>query len=134
MQNTMTGNRVLLKIEGKTIGGGVQNVDFSDDLGLQDVDGTGSAETQELVIGKVSHTISLSHYFVYNKLLTDLGFIPGRDEYLTSGAMQIEVIDKVSGETIELYEGCKAASYSRTYGKHTLSTGSATFRALSKQK
>lgn len=134
MQNTMSGNRVLLKLAGKTIGGGVQNVNFSDDHGLQDVDGLGSPETQELVPGKLTHTISLSSFFIYNKKLTDLGFVPTSDEVLTAGGLEIEVIDNVSGETLELYTGAKVASYSRQYSKHALSGMDATFRALHKSK
>jgi hypothetical protein len=101
---------------------------------LQDVDGLGSPETQELVPGKLGHSISLSRYFIYNKKLTDLGLVPGSDEVLTSGALEIEVIDNVAGQTLELYTGCKAASHSRSYGKHVVSGENATFRALHKSK
>jgi len=134
MKNTMTGNRALLKIKGQVVGSGVQNADFQDDLGLQDVDGLGSPFTQELVTGKVSYSINLSTYFIYNKKLIDLGFVPTSDDVLTSGELEIELIDNVTGETLELYTGCKAANHSRQYGKHVISGESATFRALRKLK
>lgn len=131
--NIMTGNRALLKLKGETIGAGiVQNVNVSDDYGLQDIDGLGSAETIELVPGKVSHNISLSKFFVYNKKLKDLGIAPSSSEYLTSGDIDIEIIDNVTQTTIEHYAGCKLASSSRSYGKHAPSSDEGTFRALTK--
>ena len=132
MKETMTGNRVLLRIAGKTVGAGVQNVDFQDDFGLQDVDGLGNAETQELVPGAIRHTINLSTYRVSSESLVELGFIPTADTWLTSGALEIEVIDAITFVTQEHYVGCKCATHSRSYAKHTISGESATFRALNK--
>lgn len=135
LKNTMTGNRAILKIKGKAIGGGlIQNANFSDDLGLQDVDGLGQAESVELVVGAVRHTISMSKFFVYNQKLTDLGYQPGSTDYLTSGDLEIEMLDNISGQTLEHYTGVKMASSSRSYGKHTITTEDATFRALHKVK
>ncbi len=133
MKGTMTGNRVLLKLKGKTIGGGTQNADFNDDFGLQDVDGLGDPEVQELVIGKVTHTISISRMFIHNKKLIDLGLVPTSDEYLNSGELEIEVLDKVTQAPVEVYEGCKIANWSRRYNKHVTSSESATFRARHRQ-
>lgn len=134
MKNTMTGNRVLLKIKGQKVGfGTVQDASFSDDFGLQDVDGIGTPEAQELVTGKVSHTISLSKYFIAGKTLQKLGFVPTSDDYLTSGELEIEVSDKVSGVPLELYTGCKAATHARQYNKHVISSENVTFRALHKE-
>lgn len=131
--NVMTGNRALLKIKGQTIGVGlVQNVSTSDDLGLQAVSGLGKAEAVELVTGMAQYRISMSQYFIYNKKLIDLGFQPKRTEYLTSGEMDIEILDTASGETLEHYSGCKLATSGRTYGKHSPTTQEATFMALTK--
>jgi hypothetical protein len=134
MKNTMTGNRALLKIKGVTVGSGVQSADFQDDFGLQDVDGLGSPETQELVVGKVSYSVSISSYFIYNKNLIALGFVPETNDILTSGELEIEIIDNVTGTTLEHYVGCKAASHSRNYGKHGIAGQNASFRALTKIK
>jgi len=135
MKDTMTGNRVLLKLGGETIGAGVQSVSFNDDLGLQDVDGLGDAESTELVGGKATYTITMDRYFISNKKLTDLGYVPNSDNYLNSGELEIEVLDKGNGnKAVELYTGCKAASHSRTYPKHGISAENVTFRALHKEK
>lgn len=132
--NVMTGNRALVKLGGETIGAGlINNINVSDDFGLQDIDGLGEAESVELVVGKVSHTISMSKFFVSNKKLRELGYVPESKDYLTSGEIEIEVIDRL-GDTQELYSGCKAASTGRSYGKHAPSTEDITFRALHKIK
>jgi len=129
----MTGNRALLKIKGQTVGVGVvQSCNIADDFGLQRVSGLGFEEAVELVTGEVSHTVSLEKYFMYNKKLNDLGFAPKSNEYLTSGELEIEIIDRISQQTMELYTGCKAANHNRNYTKHTVTAESATFFALHK--
>ncbi len=131
--NTMTGNRALFKIAGQVIGV-AQNISFNDDAGLQDVDGLGNHESVEFVTGKVSYSISGDRYFVSNLMLNKVGLIPGSDQWLTAPELEVEIIDKVSGATLELYTGCKFASHSRTYGKHTISGESFSLRALHKSE
>ena len=132
MKETLTGNRVLLKIKGQLVGAGVQSVEVQDDFGLQDVDGLGSPFTQELVVGKISHSFNMSQYRVSGADLISLGYVPNDDAWLTSGDLELEVIDNVNGKTLELYTGCKAASHSRSYQKHVVCGENASFRALSK--
>lgn len=132
MQNTLTGNRVLLKIKGQVVGDGVQSVSIQDDFGLQRVDGLGDPETQELVVGAVTHTITLQTFRASGVSLITQGFVPNSNEWLTAGTLEIEVIDKITGETQELYVGCKASSYSRDYNKHVISGCNATFFAMHK--
>ena len=62
-----------------------------------------------------------------------MGYVPEDDAWLTSGDLEMEVIDNISGATLELYVGCKAASYSRSYQKHTLSLDTASFRCLRRE-
>ena len=132
MKGTMTGNKVLFKIGGTPVGAGVQSVNVSDDLGLQDVDGLGDPESAEFVPGKVTHTIQVSRYFLSSKKLRDLGYVPTSDQYLNPIEFEIEVIDRATGTTSELYTGCQAARHERSYGKHVVSGENATFRALHK--
>lgn len=131
MLNTMTGNRALFKIRGETIGV-AQNVNCSDDFGLQDVDGLGDVEAQELVVGKITHTISGEKYFVSSNTLRKLGLVPTSEEWLTAPELEIEIIDSANGETIELYTGAKFATHSRKYNKHTISGEDFTIRARNK--
>ncbi len=135
LKNVMTGNMAILKINGKAIGAGiVGNANFSDDLGLQDIDGIGQAESVELVTGAVRHTFSLSKFFVVGQTLYNLGYLPDSTEYLTSGALEVEILSNIDGSTLEHYTGVKLASSSRSYGKHAPTTEDAQFRALHKVK
>lgn len=131
--NVMTGNRAWLKIEGATIGVGyVQSVSVSDDLGMQVVSGIGNAEGVEIVPGQVSYRINMTQMFIYNKKLIDLKYQPNNKEYLTSGALEIEIQDNVTLKTMEHYTGCKLSTSNRNYSKHSPSTQDATFIALTK--
>lgn len=132
--NTMTGNRAILKIGGVAVAiGFIQNVNVNDDFGLQDVDGLGEEESVELVTGKVSHSISMSKLFPYNKKLTDLGYVPEKANYLIGNEFEIEILDKLGQKTLELYTGAKVASYGRSYGKHAVCMEDVQFRAIHKE-
>lgn len=117
--HTATGNRVLLKIKETTIGI-VQNATFDDNFDLQDVTGLGDVETQEHVVGHVTHQISGEKYFVKADTLQKLGFVPTTAEWLTAPELNVEVIDAVSGETVETYTGCKFNTHQRTYTAHRI--------------
>jgi len=131
MRNTMTGNRALFKIKGVTIGA-AQNVTISDDFGLQDVDGLGDVEAQEIVVGKMTHTISGERYFVSSANLSQLGLVPGVQEWLTAPELEVEIIDSVTNQTIEHYTGCKFGTHSRKYTKHMITGEDFTIRAMHK--
>lgn len=132
LKNTSTGNRALFKIKGQIIGM-AQNVSCSDDFGLQDVDGLGDVEALEMVVGKITHSINGSAYFIKAETLTNLGFVPKSDQWLTAPELEVEIIDKVTGETIELYTGAKFATHSREYSKHTITGQQFTIRAIHKE-
>lgn len=131
MKGTMTGNRAIFKIKGQTVGA-AQNVSCSDDFGLQDIDELGNPESVELVVGKIGHTISGEKYFVNADTLRTLGIVPSSEQWLTAGDLEVEIIDTVTGTTLELYTGCKFASHSRNYTKHTVVGESFTIRSLHK--
>lgn len=119
VKNTATGNRVILKMKGEAIGT-CQNVSFEDDFNLQDCSGIGDLETVEHVVGHLTHRISGEKYMVSAETLEKLGFVPNSDEWLTSNELSIEVIDTVSGTTIENYTGCRFNTHSRRYTKHQI--------------
>ena len=131
VKNTATGNRVILKIRGEAIGT-CQNVSFEDDFNLQEIDGLGDVEVVEHVVGKLTHRISGEKYFVAAETLEKLGFVPNSDAWLTAPELSIEVIDSVSGTTIENYTGCKFNTHSRRYTKHQV-TGES-FQILSRHR
>ncbi|MGE3550351.1 MAG: hypothetical protein AB7I29_10700 [Geobacter sp.] len=128
MRHTSTGNRVLLKLKGEVIGV-VQSLSADDNFDLQSVEGIGDVETQEFVVGLLAHNLSGEKYFVSADTLQKLGFVPRGEEWLTAPELEVEVIDTVSGQTIELYTGCKFNSHSRRYTAHRITGESFQIRA-----
>jgi hypothetical protein len=132
--NTMTGNRAIVKLNGAAVGIGlVNNADTSDDYGLVDVDGLGDAESIEMVPGKVSHTISFSEVLIVGKSLKDMGIVPDMANLLTQNGFDIEILDKLTNQTVEHYTGCKVANCSRNYGKHNITMQNVSFRSIHKE-
>jgi hypothetical protein len=132
-QKHMSGNRALLKVDGKILGVAIQNADFQDTYGRQRVDGLGHPEARELPIGEISYRINLSRMFISNKRIQDLGLLPKDVEtLLTQGGIDIELQDMVSKNTVEHYTGCVIDSNSRSYPKFQLSMNNVTFVALRK--
>lgn len=133
-ENTMHGNRALLKLNGETFAAGtIQSVSVADNFGLQDVSGLGDAEVVEHIPGLVTHSINLERVFIYNKNLFRQGFVPNSTQYINPPSMELEILDKVTGETLEHYTGVKVESYDRTYGKHALSVERVSLRARHKE-
>jgi hypothetical protein len=128
----MTGNRALLKLDGKIIGLGVQSVNFQENYGRQRIDGIGDGRAQELPVGQVSYTVSLDHYFISSKRLEDMGILPDYEQLLTSGGIDIELQDKVSKNTVALFTGCVIDSKGTNVPKFTPSGSNVTFQCLRK--
>ena len=131
MKNTSTGNRVLLKIKGETIGV-CQSLSVDDNFDLQSIEGLGDVETQEFVVGLLSHSLSGEKYFASSDTLRKLGYVPTSEEWLTAPELEIEVIDTVSGTTIELYTGVKFNTHARRYTSHRVTGESWTAKARHK--
>jgi len=119
MKETMTGNRAIFKIAGTVIGV-AQNVEVSDDFGLQEVDGLGNLEVQEYVPGKLTHRISGSSYFVVNQNLRQLNLVPESGDWLSSPEFEVEIQDALTYSTVESY----VAANSPATAAPTLSTRS----------
>lgn len=132
-KETMTGNRALIKIKGQVVGI-IQSVTFSDDFGLQDVDGCGDVEAQELVVGKITHSISGDRYFVSKQNLRQQGLVPDSAAWLTAPELEVEVQDTITGQPLEVYTGCKFATHTRRYTKHLVCGEDFTIRAMHKSE
>lgn len=127
------GNRVLIQLNGITVGAGVQSLRTSNDFGIQDLDGIGSALTQEFVPGKFVYTLTLSKVAFLNTTLQKLGIEPNPDTLVVT-EFSIMVIDRILNQNIAVYNGCVLANSSTDFNKHTLSLENATFRAKTKQQ
>jgi hypothetical protein len=128
-KTTLTGNIMLIKIQGQEVGR-AQNVTADSDFGLEDVSGIGDVEVQEHVNTKVVHTLTMDKFIINKKTLLELGYVPVSEDVLTMGVLDIEVLTK-DGTLIKKYESCSAANYSLRVAAHAIIGENATWRALS---
>lgn len=131
-KSTLTGNIIVIKIQGQEVGRG-QNVTADSDFGLEDVSGIGDVEVQEHVNTKVTHTITMDKFIINKKTLLELGYVPVSEDVLTMGVLDIEILTK-DGTLIKKYESCSAANYSLRVAAHAIVGENATWRALSAAK
>ena len=131
-KSTLTGNIIVIKIQGTEVGRG-QNVTADSDFGLEDVSGIGDVEVQEHVNTKVTHTITMDKFIINKKTLLELGYVPLSEDVLTMGVLDIEILTK-DGTLIKKYESCSAANYSLRVAAHAIVGENATWRALSAAK
>lgn len=131
LKDTMNGNRGLIKFGGQPVGI-IQDITCADNSNQQSVDGMGSLETLEWVPGLQAYQISGSRYFGSAQDLQKLGLVPNSNEVLTAPEFEVEVIDRISGATLELYTGCKFNTHERRYSKHVIASES--FSIVSRHK
>jgi hypothetical protein len=116
----ITGNHVIMTINGKTIGL-MSNVTITDEVEMQRIVGIGDSTAVELVPGDVSYVISGDRYMAQTEALRDLGLVPENPaDWLTFSGLHIEVVDRINGKTLEHYSGCKFTHHTRKYEKHAI--------------
>ena len=128
-KTTLTGNLIILKIQGTEIGR-AQNVTADTDFGLEDVSGIGDVLVQEHVNTKVTHTLTVDKYIINKQTLLELGWVPVSEDVLSMGVIDIEILTK-DGTLIKKYESCSCANYSLRVTAHAIIGENATWRALS---
>lgn len=128
-KSTLTGNLILLKIQGTEIGR-AQNVTADSDFGIEDASGIGDVEVQEHVNTKITHTITVDKFIINKWSLLELGFVPVSEDVLNMGVIDIEILTK-DGTLVKKYESCSCANYSIRVQAHAIVAENATWRALS---
>jgi hypothetical protein len=131
MSNTgvATGGTVVLKIAGNTIGR-AQNVDGDRSFGQEGIYEIGSIMPQGFEPTRFQGSANLARYLVVGNSLADLGIAHLGESILTSGAVDIEVLDKQTGKVIRVYEGCVLNSHSENFAAGALSGERASFLYL----
>src|SRR4030042_5038103 len=92
-KTTLTGNLIVIKIQGQEIGR-AQNVTADSDFGLEDVSGIGDVEVQEHVNTKITHTLTMDKFIISKKTLLELGYVPVSEDVLQKGVLDIEILTK----------------------------------------
>lgn len=106
---TMTGNRTIIKIGGKAVGL-VQHININCRIDQQPLHGIGDVLPAEIVPGHVEYSVEGNRALVPKKSLTAMGILPDDDSWLTAPSLELELIDRVSGNNVLVY-GCKLTNY-----------------------
>lgn len=130
---TRSGNRIVVMFDGKEVGL-IQNVDSSDDYGLEPASGIGDIHVQEHVPGMARHSLSVSAMVLNKGNLRSIGITPENGDAVLKGLVfDFLTLDKDTGEVLRKYIGCSYNSGSISVSKHTIVMQSAQFLALDVQ-
>lgn len=129
-QNVRTGNRILVKFDGKTIGL-CQSVDMRDDFSPEPASGIGQIHAAEYVPTLARHTISVEEMVLNTQSMLAAGISSeNADASLQALVFDIVVTDKDTGVELRKYTGCSYASGGTQVRKHAILVSNATFNAL----
>lgn len=129
-QTVHSGNTVLLKVKG-TVVGRAQSLDGRRSFGTEGVYEIGSIMPQEHINNRYEGTVSLERFLIKKDDLAKVGMAALGEEVLTTDVIDIEVIDKSSGDTVRVYRGCTVVDYSENFRVGAISGENASFQYLS---
>lgn len=125
-----SGNRVIVKFDGKQIGL-VQSVRMSDDFGPEPASGIGDIHVAEYVPTMARHSISVSSMILFTGAMREAGIhtVDG-DEALEGKVFDIVVESKDDNTELRKYTGCSYASGDVEVSKHAILVTNGQFNAL----
>ena len=129
-QTVVSGATVLIKVKG-TVVGRAQGLDARRSFGTEGVYEIGSIMPQEHINNRYEGSFTLERYLIKKGDLAKVGMVALGEEILTTDVIDVEVIDKASGDTIRCYRGCTASDYSENFRAGAISGENATFMYLS---
>lgn len=132
-QSVVTGNTVLLKVNGVVVGR-AQSLDGRRSFGTEGVYEIGSIMPQEHVNQRYEGTVQLDRFLIRKADLAQVGMAALGEEILTTDVIDIEVIDKDTKKPIRVYRGCTCVDYSETFKVGAISGENASFQYLSCDK
>jgi len=109
--NVFSGARARFKVNGNIVGfaGGVSG---SESVDYEPIDVLDLLEVREFVPVAYRSTLSATVFRVVGQSLKALGIFPLEEGILTSGDLTCTVEDKITGQTMAQFEGCKAQEHS----------------------
>ena len=123
-------NLARVLIDGDEVGL-MQNISMSDDYGPEGASGIGDIHVQEHVPTMARHTISCSKMALRTAGFYAKGIIPENGEDALKGlVLDIEVLDKNTGQVLRKYLNCTFASGSIEVSKHAIVSYQSQWMAL----
>lgn len=129
-QTVHSGNTVLLKCKGVVIGR-AQSLDGRRSFGTEGIYEIGSIMPQEHVNNRYEGTVSLERFLIKTEDLAKIGMSALGEEILTTDVIDIEVINKATGQTIRVYRGCTCVDYSENFRVGAICGENASWQYLS---
>lgn len=124
-QKTLTGNLILLKIKGQTVGR-AQSIDPNTSYGTERVYELGTIMPQEDVHLKYDGKLTLDRFMLRNENLVNAGYVGLGEDILKKDIIDIEVIDSSNNKTIRVYRGCTFTDYTNTFRANAIAGENAT--------
>lgn len=129
-QTVVSGNTVLIKYKGVTVGR-AQSLDGRRSFGTEGVYEIGSIMPQEHVQLRYEGSFTLERYLIKGTDLAKAGVAALGAEILDRDELDIEVIDRLSNQTIRCYRGCTISDYSENFRTGAISGENTTVYYLS---
>ncbi len=120
------GHTIVIKIKGQQVGR-IQGGDGRRSFGQEAIHEIGSIMPVEHVALRYEGSFTVDRFYVSKNDLAKLGMAALGEEVLTMDTMNIEVLDKKTGETIRVYEGCSIQDYSESFRANAIAGENATF-------
>lgn len=128
-QNVLSANRMNVLIDGKRVGY-AQNVEMSDDYGLDAASGIGDIHVFEHVPTVARHSISVGTIMMRKSSLLAMGIFPENgDAALQGRVFDFETYD-ADGNRVRGYTGCSFNSGSVSVQKHAIVASNCQLMAL----
>lgn len=126
-QTVVTGPLCLIKVNGITLGR-VQSISPRVSFGTEGVYELGSIMPQEHVQNRYEGSLTIERYLLRRDKLKLIGL---GEDILEKDIIDIEVIDKVTNQTLRVYRGVTFSDYSNNFNTNAITGDSATAYYLS---
>lgn len=128
-QTVHSGNTILIKCKGQVVGR-AQGLDARRSFGTEGVYEIGSIMPQEHIQNRYEGSFTLERYLIKKKDLVACGMVALGAEILEMGVLDVEVVDKLTGECVRVYRGCTTSDYSENFRVGAISGENASFYFL----
>ena len=113
-QSVHAGHTILMKIDGQEVGR-IQAGDGRRSFGQEGVYEIGSIMPQEHVPVRYEGGFTCDRFYMRKKDLATIGLAALGEDILKMDVIDIEIIDKYTGQTVRVYEGCSLQDYTENF-------------------
>lgn len=105
------GARAIFQVDGRSVGYAA-GVSGEESIDYEPIDVLGLLEVKEHVPTAYRVSLTAQMFRVVGESLKGVGILPRQEYILTSGVMDAVIIDKVTGATVQQFQGVRCAGHS----------------------